>query len=282
MAERLAVVGSPIAHSLSPDIHLAAYEALGLDWSYERIEVQERELEAFLEEQGRGFRGLSVTAPLKSELVRLAGSADRVATLTASANTAIGLAAGTPQVFNTDVAGIVHAFAHHGVTKAEHAVLLGGGATAASALLALADLGVETVDVRLRNVRKAGPLITLGREVGLMVLVDDLNPNFAEVRVDRADVLVSTLPSGVLDPFVREYADRAPVALDVAYDPWPSVFASELSVNGGVAIPGAEMLLQQAVIQVRIFVNGDPFAELPNEPDVVDRMRRAIPVLCQD
>lgn len=282
MTERLAVLGSPIAHSLSPQIHLAAYDALGLDWSYERIELQVDELAAFVDGPGSEFRGCSVTAPLKQELLRLSARADRVAELTGGANTVIGMADGAPSVFNTDVTGITRAFAQHGVTTAAHAVLLGGGATAASALVALAELGVETVDLRLRTPRKAGQLLTLAREVGLMAVVDDLNPNVAENRVEAADVLISALPAGVLDDVAAEYASVAPTVLDVAYDPWPSPFASLVVQVGGIAIPGAEMLLQQAVIQVRIFVTGDPFQELPNEAEVVRRMRGAIPVLCED
>lgn len=279
MSERLAVLGSPVAHSKSPQLHLAAYRTLGLDWSYERIELSETQLANFLSGAGRDYRGFSVTMPLKAELLRLSAASDEIAQLTGAANTVIALDT-APRVFNTDVAGIVNAFAHHGIRQARHAVLLGAGATAASAVCALAQLGVETVDVRLRDPRKAGPLISLGRKLGLMVLVDHLNPGLAEQRVEDADVLISTLPAGAIDSWVGEYTDVAPVVFDVAYEPWPSVLAR---ANGSATVvSGLEMLLQQALIQVRIFVHGDPFAELADEAVVAAAMRGALDALCQD
>lgn len=274
MTERLAVLGSPIEHSKSPQLHLAAYRVLGLDWAYERIELGVDELEGFVSGAGAGYRGFSVTMPLKAELLRLSAETDAVARLTGAANTAIGMASGAISVFNTDVAGIVRALEVNGLQQARHAVLLGAGATAASALAALAELGVETVDLRLRDPKKAGALISLGRELGLMVLVDQLNPGLAEQRVESADVLLSTLPAHVVDPWVQEYAGIAPVVLDVAYEPWPSALATANAA--GTVVSGLEMLLQQALIQVRIFVAGDPFAELPDEAGVLAAMRGAL------
>lgn len=279
MTERLAVLGAPIAHSKSPELHLAAYRQLGLEWAYERIELQEPELRGFLAEKGSEYRGFSVTMPLKQELLRLSAEADAVARLSGAANTAIGMSSGDLRVFNTDVAGIVRAFAHHGIDRATHAVLLGAGATAASALVAVAEMGVETVDLRLRDVRKAGSLLELGRTLGLMVLVDDLNPGRSENRVEQADLLVSTLPAMVIDTWMSEYSEVAPAVFDVAYNPWPSVLATQAILNGATVIPGLEMLLQQALIQVRLFVSGDPFAELSDEQRVLDAMRAAAPVL---
>lgn len=280
MAEQLAVIGSPIAHSQSPALHLAAYRVLGLDWQYSAIEVDEPELAGFLNARGRELRGLSVTMPLKTELVRLADVVDPVARLATAANTAIWTD-GALQVFNTDVAGIQRALAEHGVQALQHAVLLGGGATAGSALIALAELGVESVDVRLRNVRKAGPLIELGRQLGVMVLVDELQPERAERAPDPADALLSTLPAHAADAFAAEYADCAPLLFDVAYAPWPSLLAQTAQRGGATVLSGLEMLLQQALIQVRIFVSGDPLAVLPDETAVLAAMRAAIPALGQ-
>lgn len=279
MSEQLAVLGSPIGHSLSPDLHRAAYRTLGLDWNYERIELQEPELGSFLAGRGRDFRGFSVTMPLKSELLRLATDADIIATRTGAANTVIGMRTGELTVFNTDVAGMVRALTPHRTGPIRHGIVIGAGATAASALAALAELGAETVDVRLRDPRKAGPLISQGRELGLVVLADHLDPQRAELPVEPADVLISTVPTGALDTWAPYYREAAPLALDVAYDPWPSRFATD---HPGNVVSGLHMLLHQALIQIRIFVTGSPFEELHNEEAVLAAMRGAIPALCQD
>ena len=279
MPERLAVLGSPISHSLSPALHSAAYRQLGLDWSYERFELGERELEAFLNGPGRAFRGLSATMPLKAELLRLADEADEVATRSGAANTAIGMPEGVLKVFNTDVAGITRALAEHGMHAATHAVLLGGGATAASAMLAFAELGVETVDVRMREPQKAGELLSIGRDAGLTVLVDRIEPERAQAPVQHAELLLSTLPGGGPDAWASTYAQCAGVVFDVAYDPWPSELGNRSREAGAVVISGLEMLMQQALVQVRVFVSGDPREPLPDEAMVLAAMRNALPAL---
>lgn len=272
---KLAVLGSPIVHSKSPELHRAAYRALGLEWSYDRIELSEAELADFLERSGSDYWGFSVTMPLKHELVRLASERDALVQLTGSANTAVGLSTGRLAVFNTDVAGIVRACAHYGVTAARHAVVLGAGATASSALAALAELGVESVDIRVRTVTKAEPLRALGNRLGLAVSLGGLAPE--ELRELRTDLLVSTLPAGASDDFAGACAGMAPVLFDVAYVPWPSALASR--TRALTVVPGLEMLLQQALVQVRIFVLGSPMVELPNETAVLRAMREALPAL---
>lgn len=276
MREQLAVLGSPIAHSRSPQLHLAAYRELGLDWDYERIEVTEAELAGFLSGPGRSLRGCSATMPLKTELLRLASEADEVAQLAGGANTVIGLAEGYLRVFNTDVAGITRALAEHGLEHIRHAVLLGGGATAHSAIVAIAELGAESVDVRLRDPGKTTELIELGRRLGLVVHVDRLDPEHAERAAQPAELLVSTLPAKAVDEWASHYGRLAPVVFDVAYEPWPSSLATSATAAGGRVVSGLEMLLQQALIQVRIFVSGDPFEPLEEEERVLAAMRNAL------
>ncbi len=277
MAGQLAVLGSPISHSRSPALHLAAYRVLGLDWGYERIELLAAQLGAFLSGPGRTLLGVSATMPLKHELLQLSDWADPVARLSGAANTAIGMNHGQLRVFNTDVGGIVAALAEYGTTSARHAVLLGGGATAASALIALSQLGVETVELRLRAPRKAGMLLDIARELGVGVLVDQIDPQRSETPPEAAEVLISTLPAGAMDAWAADYAGIAPFLLDVAYEPWPSALAVSATERGAVTVSGLEMLLQQAVLQVRIFVNGDPLSPLPRESAVRAAMRAVLP-----
>ena len=275
---RLAVLGSPIAHSLSPALHRAAYAALGLDWRYDAIDVPAGSLGEFLAGLDSDWRGLSLTMPLKHEVLGHLAGLDRVATVTGSANTVlVQLADGrrTLHGFNTDVTGMVRALAEGGLRRASHVTVLGAGATAASAVVAAAELGAETVEVLARTPARAAPLVELGRSVGVVVTVASWAGTSEPGRA--GDLVISTLPGGVTprDDFPAGLRRQA-MLFDVSYSPWPSALASSWLEEGGTVISGLELLLHQALVQVRIFVSGDPFEPLPGEDAVLAAMRGAL------
>ncbi|WP_210505693.1 shikimate dehydrogenase [Naasia sp. SYSU D00057] len=267
MAERrrLAVLGSPIAHSRSPQLHGAAYRELGLDWEYERAEVRSGDLAGFLGGLDASWRGLSLTMPLKREVLPLLDTVDATSTLTGAANTVL-LSEGL-HGFNTDVEGISRAFAERGLPSLGTAVVLGGGATAGSVLVALARAGVAAVTVALRTPERALPLAELAERLGMAVAVARLGD-----PLPAADLLVSTLPGEAPLPDLAGFP-RTAALLDVAYEPWPSRLADGWE---GPIVNGLDMLLHQALLQVRVFVQGDPAAELPGEEAVLKAMRAAV------
>jgi shikimate dehydrogenase len=279
---RLAVLGSPIKHSRSPLLHRAAYRQLGLEWSYEAVEVTAGSLAMFLSSLGPKWRGLSLTMPLKHEVLPFLDDTDRVAQLTGSVNT-VRLCRvngrGTLSGYNTDVAGLVRALAEVGITHAARVTLLGAGATAASALVAAAELGAEFVTVLMRDAPKAQALIELGRSLGVVVELQEFGgPTDESSRATAAsDLVISTLPGGTIltKPLPQELRERS-VLFDVAYSPWPSAVASSWQDAGGTVVNGIGMLLHQALIQVRVFVTGDPFEPLSGEQAVLDAMRGAL------
>jgi len=272
-ATRLAVLGSPIAHSKSPALHRAAYEQLGLDWAYDAVEVDGPRLADFVASCDETWRGLSLTMPLKQDVLPLLDEIDELAVLTSAANTVL-FADGARLGFNTDVGGIVRALGEAGLERVRTAVLIGGGATAASALVAMAELGTTTVHVLLRRPEAAVPLGELGRRLGLVVLV---SPIAELARIDDAELVVSTVPGGTeLGVAASEALVQRATLLDVAYAPWPTSLAAQWFAAGGTVVHGLEMLLHQALLQVRIFVAGDPFAELPDESAMLDVMRRSL------
>lgn len=268
-SEILEVWGDPIAHSMSPDLHNAAYRVLDLPWTYDRRQVGAEAFDDVFAEVGRTRRGLSLTMPLKEPAFAVADVRDRHATLTRVANT---LVPGTQvRAFNTDVGGLVDAFREIGTTAIEHARILGAGATATSAAVALAELGARTIEIRARRPEAAATLVELSDLLGVTMAVRPFDTPAADV-----DATIATLPSGtVLDHHVTsEFAEHGGVLLDVAYAPWPSALAA-----GWTAAPvtsGLLMLLHQAVRQVRIFVHGDQEAPLPNEDAAVAAMRLAV------
>ncbi|MGI6878226.1 shikimate dehydrogenase family protein [Microbacterium sp. gxy059] len=274
-AAHLEVWGSPIGHSRSPQLHLAAYRALGLDWGFSRREVSPDRFDAML--ASSSARGLAVTHPLKERAFRATGERDRRALLTRVANTLLlrgpdgGAPDGGPRAFNTDVGGIVRALREErGDAPVDRVRIVGSGATATSALVAAAEMGASRIEIAARRPERAAALAGLAPDLGADVRVAAL-PDAA----DEVDLTIATLPGGTALP--DETADRlgaiGGALFDVAYSPWPSPLATRWP---GAAGHGLGMLLHQAVLQVRIFVGGDPDLPLPDEPAIVDAMRRAV------
>ena len=279
MTFRAAVLGHPISHSKSPALHRAAYARLGVDIDYTAIDVTVPDLPAFMEMvRGEpGWRGLSVTMPLKTAMVLEVDEVRGVAGILGVVNTVVFEADGTSVRrvgYNTDVAGIVNAVRHAGVVAAPSAVILGGGGTSAAAIAALKDLGAPSAEVFVRDVGRAAEARAASDGVGLPIRVLPLSG--AAAALAAADVVISTLPPRGADALADELAGlHAPtpgVLLDVAYDPWPSRIASVWQDGGGAVVPGLEMLLYQAVEQVRFFSGlGDDVTA-----DVIDVMCDAV------
>jgi len=237
------VLGSPIAHSRSPQLHLAAYRALGLnDWTYERIECTAEQLPALVGGFGPEWVGVSVTMPGKFAALRFADERTARAELVGSANTLVRCAAGW-RADNTDIDGVVGALG-----RAEgRAAVLGSGGTAPAAVVALAELGVDEIAIVARNRDKSAPLVALAERVGVSARWIELGTPVGDV-----DVLVSTVPADVAEQHARALAG-VPVLLDAIYDPWPTPLASAVAAAGGRVVGGLEMLLNQAFAQVEQF-----------------------------
>ncbi|HLP22890.1 MAG TPA: shikimate dehydrogenase, partial [Microbacteriaceae bacterium] len=267
---RYGVLGSPISHSKSPVLHRAAYTALGLDWSYEAVELDRDRFDAWIASDGRQFAGCSVTMPLKHDLALRAGMRDAATELTGVANTVVGLDSGVLTVANTDVAGIVESL-RPVVSQPRSARILGAGATALSSLVALSELGVTEVQLDVRTPERAVEACALAERLELTVAVERLCRERLETPVD---ILVSTVPAGALGEVARVYGDSAAVVLDVAYAPWPSELVS--AGSAWTVVSGLEMLLHQATRQIRLFHNGSVDEALPDEGAVVAAMREAL------
>lgn len=272
-ATQLAVWGDPIAHSRSPQLHAAAYAVLGLDWTYSRRRVDDTAFAGELDSLDRTWRGLSLTMPLKGVGHAAARELDRRAELTGAVNTLLLDPAG-PRGFNTDVGGIVRALGDEGVASADRARIVGAGATATSALVALAELGAAEVDVVARRPEAVESLAALGRSIG----VDVTATPFAASVFPPVPVTIATLPGDapIPDAAAAALAADGGLLLDVVYGHWPTALSAAWELAGGRSTSGLGMLLHQAVLQVRIFTTGDVDAVLPDEPAVIAAMRRAL------
>lgn len=270
---RLAVLGSPIAHSKSPAIHRAAYRVLGLDWEYGSAEVTGSGLASFVEGLDDTWRGLSLTMPLKRDVLPLLDTCDPLVAMVGAANTVRFDDAGR-HGFNTDVTGGVRALQDAGLQRVEFARILGAGATAASMLASIAELGARSASVSARTPVKALPLVELGRALGVDVRVQEWGVLDDTRR--PPDVIVSTVPGGAAGIVVSEHDRHRSVLFEVAYEPWPTPLVREWEAVGGTIVTGLDLLVGQAVGQVRVFLTGDPLTPLPDEPAVVAAMRAAL------
>ena len=257
-AMRCAVLGRPIAHSLSPAMHRAAYARLELDWTYDACEVGEQDLPAFVAGLDDSWRGLSLTMPLKRAVLPLLDEVSPVASQVGAANTVV-LERGRLLGDNTDVGGVVAALAEAGCTSAARAVVVGAGATARSTLVALLRLGLTELHVVARDEMRAGPLVAHARGAGVATT---LGPLGAAVP-GPVEVLVSTLPGDAGVALPDDLLAAAAVVFDVAYEPWPSPLLARASELGASTVDGIALLAHQALLQVEAMTGSQvPVEEL--------------------
>lgn len=250
---RAAVLGSPIEHSLSPALHRAAYASLGLDWTYTAIDMDEARLPGFMAGLDATWAGLSLTMPLKECVIDLLDSVDEEARELRSVNTVVPRHGGWHGT-NTDVNGIVQSVMRAGlVHPPASATVLGAGATARSAVAGLRHLGASHVTVCARRPEAAESVARLARRLGLEC---EVRPIDADPGCVAADVVVSTLPGEAGRAWAVIASEAEGILLDASYHPWPTPLAA--AWRGRAVASGRDMLLWQAVEQVRLMTGEEP------------------------
>ncbi|MCX5408478.1 shikimate dehydrogenase [Streptomyces sp. NBC_00335] len=256
---RAAVLGSPIEHSLSPVLHRAAYQELGLgEWSYDRFEIDEAALPGFIAQLGPEWAGLSLTMPLKRAIIPLLDEISDTAASVETVNTVVFTEDGRKIGDNTDIPGLLAALSEQGVEKVESAAILGAGATASSALAALARVCTGEVTVYVRSEARAAEMRAWGDRLGVDVRTADWS-RAAEGLA--APLVIATTPAGATDELAASVPAAAGTLFDVLYDPWPTPLAAAWTQRGGKLLGGLDLLVHQAVLQVEL-MTGCPTAPL--------------------
>nr|WSY56375.1 shikimate dehydrogenase [Streptomyces sp. NBC_00886] len=264
-ARRAAVLGSPIVHSLSPVLHRAAYGELGLDgWSYDRFDVDEAGLPGFFKELGPEWAGLSLTMPLKRAVIPLLDEISEIATSVDAVNTVVFTEDGRRVGDNTDIPGMVDALREHGIEQVDSAAILGAGATASSALAALARICTGEVVAYVRSEARAAEMREWGERLDVEVRTADWSDAAEGLR---APLVFATTPAGTTDALSSSVPERPATLFDVLYDPWPTDLAARWSGYGGAVVSGLDLLVHQAVLQVEQMTG--------RHPAPLDAMRRA-------
>jgi shikimate dehydrogenase len=244
---RAAVIGRPVAHSLSPLLHRAAYAALGLtDWTYDALDVGAEDLPPLLAGLGEEWRGFSVTMPCKQAAVDVADEVEPLPRLLHAANTLVRTDAGW-RAENTDVTGIGMALQLAGVERVSSAAIIGAGGTAAAAAVALSSLGAEHVEIVVREPSRAAELT---RILGVLDVAASVTP-LSEADLD-ASVVVSTVPIDAQRTVAGLPWRGDQTVLDVLYAPWPTPVAERVAEAGGTVIGGLEVLFWEATVQVEL------------------------------
>jgi shikimate dehydrogenase len=238
-------------------LHRAAYAALDLDdWSYDLVECDSAGLAGFIGSCGPGWAGLSLTMPLKRTVLPLLQHTDPVAAATGGANTLVFRADGR-HGYNTDVQGIVEALTEAGAPAAGSVTILGGGATACSALAAVRERGAGLAEVVVRDPARASDLVEAATRLDMKVQFRD----FGSLKEGiTGGLLISTVPAGVADGYATQICGRGrvpDVVMDVVYSPWPTPLARVAAQAGAIVVSGFGMLLHQAAGQVEL-MTGKP------------------------
>ncbi|MFJ4694717.1 shikimate dehydrogenase [Streptomyces sp. NPDC088766] len=262
---RAAVLGSPVAHSLSPVLHRAAYRAMDLpQWTYDLFDVDEAALPSFVEGLGAEWAGLSLTMPLKRAVVPLLDEVSETAAAVEAVNTLVFTEDGRRVGDNTDIPGMVAALREHGVEQVASAAILGAGATASSALAAMSRVCAGEVVVYVRSADRAAEMRRWGERLDVDVRTADW-ADAAEAL--RAPLVIATTPAGATDALATAVPERPATLFDVLYHPWPTELAARWSMSGGAVVSGLDLLVHQAALQVERMTG--------RSPAPVDAMRKA-------
>jgi shikimate dehydrogenase len=257
---RAAVLGHPIAHSLSPTLHRTAYTELGLQWSYDAADVTSDQLGPFVASLGPEWVGLSLTMPLKEAVLPLLAQVDPDAARVRAVNTVVFAADGA-RGYNTDVTGLVgllqaaraDADAPDSSTTEATALVVGAGATARSTVAALSAIGVCEIAVSARRSEAVTELLELASKMGLPARAAAWPPQASDFG---RELVISTVPASIAGEFAVPSSPQ--LLVDVLYDPWPTPLAVAWQDEGGRVVGGLELLVRQAVEQVVLMTGRRP------------------------
>ena len=250
MSINAAVLGFPIAHSLSPVLHGKAFDVLGIAGRYEAIEVESGGLAEFLKSRGQSYDYLSLTMPLKEEVLAIANDSnieiDELAQRIQSVNTLVKKGSGWSAT-STDGSGFIKALANAGYDHFSSVLILGAGGTARAVAGALDDIA-QSVSIMGRSVRRNAGIAACFRKVAPEFIAWD-----DQIDLREFDLVVNTTPSGAADLVAENIPSQVEGLLfDVLYKPWPTLIARRWSDGGGKVISGLELLLYQGIDQINM------------------------------
>ncbi len=250
---QLGVIGNPVEHSISPQLHNTMIEKTGLDYTYSAFRVREGEVGRALDGmRALNIRGFNVTIPHKITAHDLCDEVDSFAHKMGACNTLVN-ENGVIKGYNTDGPGFIRALKYKGVdVTGKRIALLGAGGAAAGVAMALADSGVKSIDIINRTKENAEKLAKK---------INRYYPSCAKAadKIENADILVNTTSVGMnsdLSPVdsLEGLCENA-VVCDIVYCPRETVLLKTAREKGFKTVGGIGMLINQAVIAFELFTN---------------------------
>jgi shikimate dehydrogenase len=262
--KRLCVIGDPVGHSLSPLIHNAALEHLGLhkEFVFEKHKVSAQGLADFIKlVRQKEFVGLSVTTPHKNTIIPLLDDLSEEAKLAGAVNT-VALNGDRLIGHNTDGAGCVNALeAAKAPINGQVIVLLGAGGAAGAIAVSLCMQGAKRLYILNRTLKKAKALAEIARKVSTTdIYAMDLD--LIEEALAYADILINATTVGMKGSQKKTIVPMSSIkrnmtVMDLVYDPISTPLINDAKRIGARAIIGIEMLLQQGALQFGLFTGKD-------------------------
>ena len=242
-----AVLGSPISHSLSPQLHMSAYKHLDISGNYGSFDVPAGSLRDFLKDKASGWTGFSLTMPLKEEVLSVAEVIDPLVQRIQSGNTLVRQG-NSWSLHSTDVGGFQSAWGYQNPSKPKSVLIVGSGATARAAAAAFDDEGTA-ISVIHRNTDREESMRASVNLCSMKFLPWQFSNDFYE-----SDLIINTTPKAVLDSFAEEISHKPKgTFFDVIYNPWPTQFANAWANSGSTVISGLDLLIAQGIEQIKLF-----------------------------
>lgn len=268
------VIGNPVDHSLSPVMHNAGYQALGINATFKKYPALDFK-SAVSAAVKDGAAGLAVTAPFKSFAFNACRETDEISKAIASTNTLMlgGILYGS----NTDVPGMAEALAEVGFyAEGATAFIIGSGGTARAAIGAMAYGGCSELIVAARNPARAERILEpLSNNLGIKADFVDLESSQCEKGLQDADIIINTTPIGWKNDSLLINTDLLKpehTVMDVVYAVKGTMLIREAKDAGCKTVSGERMLLKQALTQFEIFT-GEKAPEKEMEKALYDAMK---------
>jgi shikimate dehydrogenase len=253
------VIGEPIEHSLSPIMHNAAFQAVGLDFAFLAFRVKPAEVESAVNGvRALNIRGLNVTMPHKTAIINHLDRVDLSAQIVNSVNTVLNkenLLFG----FNTDGVGAVKALKENGVElKGRKVLLLGAGGAARAIAYALAKEADELA-VLNRTVKQAQAMARLlEKSFNKKIASGSLSPSDVETNIRDSDILINATSVGMKpksddSPVAPKMLRRNMAVMDIVYNPIETRLSKDAKAAGAEVISGVEMLIYQGAASFEIW-----------------------------
>ena len=252
------IVGSRLAHTLSPEMHNAAFKVIGMNAVYKVFETKNLK-ESLRNMVSAGIKGLSVTIPYKTEVIPLLDEIDKEALRLGSVNTIVN-SSGRLIGFNTDAQGFLASLGPDGINSYKNALIIGAGGAARAVAFSLIDNGIS---VTITN-RSEARGWALAMELGCYFLP------LKDLRECKADLLVNTTPVGMwpdvdICPIPQQLLRKDMTVIDVIYNPLETRLLSIAGARGCRTIRGITMFVYQGVLQFRLWTGLNPPVQVMTE-----------------